>query len=539
MIIMVMMGAVVMMAVVGMMFYVKNATDSLAFIMSKGSTRAMTEDIIGSVLEVYSQPLEGSTCDAQLQASALAFRDLTNQNPVTFTWETNPSNSSPAPAVSPRACIISNTLATELERVTLIITPLPTSDDLSGARRELRIEVRLQKKKAVASQAVIRHYALSLLSLDRYGSIFNLSAASVFDVDPSSKLFFDTQVLHSNRTTPLNMSKLVNYLGQAPVVVFKQQFYTLATQVNAGGSLNLSKFNSVFEKGIVTSHLPKAKFIPTTYPGYSWHEPVDYHFVYANSGGVQDLSPLPRLGGGKVSTNSDGHRYNNALANVASFPNAAVLTKLAHTCDIGITGSAISKIMVLYRDDAEVTLDFSSDSDPLKFCTLMKVKKLTVKLQNGKSHYIFGKVYFDEIKVTGGGILNIVDPELDTTLSQSYDGVINMTELRRELKTLEVYIGNPFYQPINSDLTKLHANYGHKLPSDWFSGAPQKDLAGTTIAPGSEACDPSFATDFCWPNYMRSYRRHIEASGLPNISILFNAGQSFNRTLIFNVSRTL
>lgn len=539
MVVMVMMGVVVMMAVSGMMYYVKNSTDSLSYIISKGTTRAMTEEVIGSVLQVYSQPLEGSTCDSQLIASALAFRDLTNQNPVTFNWETNPSNSSPAPAVSARSCIISNALAGQLERVTLIITPLPTSDDLSGARRELRIEIRLQKKNATASQSVIRHYALSLLSLDRYGSIFNASAVGAFDVDVASKLYFDTQVLHTNKTTALNISRLVNYNGPTPTIVFKQQFYSLAAQVNAGTTLNLSKFNSVFEKGIVTSHLPNAKFIPTTFPGYSWNEPVDYHFVYSNSGGVQDLSPLPKLTGAKVSTNADGHRYNNALADVVSFPHPGVLTKLAHTCEVGTTGSAISKIMVLYRDDAEVTLDFASDAEPLKFCTLMKIKKLTVKLQNGKTHYIFGKVYFDEIKVTGGGILNIVDPELDTTLSQSYDGVINMTELRRELKTLEVYIGNPFYQPINSDLTKLHANYGHKMPSDWFSGADQKDLTGVTIAPGSEACDPSFSTDYCWPNYMRSYRRHLESSGLPNISILFNASQVFNRTLIFNVSRTL
>ncbi|AZZ36677.1 hypothetical protein CIK05_07710 [Bdellovibrio sp. qaytius] len=539
MVVMMMMGVIVMMSVAGMMYYVKNATDSLSFIISKGSTREITEDIIGSVLNVYSQPLEGSSCDSELIASALSFRDLTKENPVTFTWETNPSNSSPGPIVSARNCLISNLQAAQLERATIIITPLPTSDDLSGTRRELRIEVRLQKKKAIASQAVIRHYALSLLSLDRYGTVFNSSIATTFDVDLSSRLIFDTQVLHTNRSAPLNMNNLVNYPGTSPVVVFKQPFFTLASQVNAGNTLSLSKFNQVFEKGIVTSHLPNVKFIPTTYAPYSWTEPVDYHFVYSNSGGVQDLSPLPRLSGGKVSTNSDGHRFNAALADVTSFPNAAVLTKLAHTCEVGTSGSAISKIMVLYRSDAEVTLDFSSDADPLKFCALMKVKKLTVKLQNGKHHYIFGKIYFDEIKVSGGGILHIVDPELDTVLSQNYDGLVNMTELRREFKTLEVYIGNPFYQPINSDLTKLHANYGHKMPSDWFSGADQKDLAGTTIAPGSEACDAGFASDFCWPNYMRSYRRHVEASGLPNISVLFNATQPFSRTLIFNVSRTL
>ena len=536
---MVMMGAVVMMAVVGMMFYVKNATDALAFIISKGSSREMTEDIIGSVLQIYSQPLEGSTCDAQLVASALAFRDFTNENPVTFTWDSNPSNSSPSPAVNSRACLMSAGLAAQLERITLIVTPLPTTDDLPGVRREVRIEVRLQKKKAVASQAVIRHYALTMLSLDRYGSIFNQSGQNAFDVDGSSKLIFDTTVMHTNRTTAFNMFKLVNYPGAQPTVVFKQHFYTLANQVNAGGAISLSKFNTVFEKGIQTSHLAKAQHIPTTYAGYSWNEPVDYHYVYSNSGGVQDLSPLPLLTGGKVSTNSDGHRYNNALGSETSFPHPAILTKLAHTCEVGTSGSAISKVMVLYRDDTEVTLDFSSDADPLKFCTLMKVKKLTVKLQNGKTHYIFGKVYFDEIKVTGGGVLHIVDPELDTSLSQSYDSFINMTELRRELKTLEVYIGNPFYQPINSDLTRLHANYGHKMPSDWFSGADQKDLAGNTIAPGSEACDAGFASDFCWPNYMRSYRRHIEGSGMPNISVLFNPAQPYSRTLIFNVSRTL
>lgn len=539
MLMVVMMGAIVMMAVVGMMFYVKNSTDSLAFIMSKGASRSMTEEVIGSVLDVYSQPLEGSTCDAQLVASALSFRDLTNQNPITFNWESNPSNSTPAPAVNARSCIVSAALASQLERFTLIVTPLPTTDDLSGARRELRIEVRLQKKKAITSQAVIRHYALSLLSLDRYGSVFNQSGIDAFDVDVESQLIFDTQVVHTNKSTPFNMSRLVSYTGSEPLVIFKQPFYTLSDQVNAGGAVTLSKVNAVFEKGIQTSHLPSALHFPTTYSAYSWNEPIDYQYVYSNSGGVQDLSALPRLTGGSTSTNGEGHRYNDTLANETSFPNMAVLTKLAHTCDVGTSGSAISKIMVIYRDDAEINLDFSDDAEPLKFCALMKVKKLTVRLQSGKSHYIFGKIYFDEIKVTGGGILHIVDPELDTVLSQSYDPFIDMTELRRELKTLEVYIGNPFYQPINSDLTRLHVNYRHKMPSDWFSGADQKDLAGTTIAPSAEACDPSFTSDLCWPNYMRSYRRHIEASGLPNISILFVPSQSYSRTLIFNVLRTL
>ena len=539
MVIVVMMGAVVMMAIAGMMFYVKNATDYLAFIVSKGSTREMTEDLIGSVLNVYSQPLEGSTCDPALITAAVAFRDLTLANPPSFTWDTNPSNLSNPPTVTPRNCLISAPLAAQLDRVAINITPLPTTDDLPGVRRELRIEVRLQKKKSISTQAVIRHYALTLLSLDRFGSVFNSSLMTAFDVDNSSQLVFDAHVLHSNKTTPFNVSKVIGYPGVSPLVVFKQAFSTLASSVNGGTGLDLSKFNSVFEKGITTGAIPNARYFPTTYAPYNWSEPVDYHYVYSNSGGIQDLSPLPRLSGSKTSTNGDGHRYNNGLATVTTFPHPSIITKLAQTCEVGASGSAISKVMVLYRDDAEVTLDFGSDSDPLRFCAMMKVKKLTVRLQSGKSHYIFGKVYFDEIKVTGGGTLYIVDPELDTTLSQSYDGFVNMTELRRDLKTLEVYIGNPFYQPINSDLTKLHVNYGHKMPSEWFSGADQKDLAGATIAPGSEACDTGFPSDYCWPNYMRSYRRHIEATGQPNISVLFQSGQPYNKTLIFNVLRTL
>lgn len=537
-VVMVMMGAVVMTAVVGMMFYVKNATDSLSYIMAKGTTRAMTEEVIGSILDVYSQPLVSTTCDSQLVAAAISFRDLTNVNPTTFTWDSNPSNSSTPPAVAARNCIIPALMANQLERVLVILTPMPTLDDLSGTRRELRIEIKLQRKGAVASQSVIRHYTLSLLSLDRYGVIFNSSLATAFEVDAISKLHFDAQVLHSNKAAPFAISSLVTYTG-SPKTIFKQTVYTLADKINSAASLELAKFNAVFEKGFSTRHLPNVKYFPTTYVGYSWTEPIDYQFVYANSGGVQDLSPLPRLMGGKTSTNGDTQRYSGTLANITTFPYSAILQKLAHTCEIGVIGSAISKIMVVYRSDAEITLDFSGDSDPLKFCGLLKVKKLTVKLQPGKTHYLFGKFYFDEIKVTGGGTLYIVDPELDTLLTQNYDSVISMTDLRREMKTLEVYIGNPFYQPINNDLTALHVNYQHKMPSDWFSGTQQTDLVGNVIAPGSQACDTSFPSDYCWPNYMRSYRRHLEGSGLPNISVLFNASNSFNRTLIFSVVRTL
>lgn len=544
-VVMVMMGAVVMTAVVGMMFYVKNATDSLAYIISKGSTRAMTEEVIGSILDVYSQPLVSSSCDSQLVAAAVSFRDLTNANPPTFTWDSNPSNSANPPAIAARNCIIPALMANQLERVLIILTPMPTLDDLSATRRELRIEIKLQRKGAVASQSVIRHYTLSLLSLDRYGVIFNSSLPTAFEVDASSKLHFDAQVLHSNKGAPFTISSLVAYTG-SPNTIFKQTVYSLADKINSAASFELAKFNAVFEKGFSTRHLPNVKHFPTTYAGYSWTEPIDYQFVYPNSGGVQDLSPLPRLTGGKNSSNGDPYNYSSAKANVTTFPNSSVLQKLAHTCEIGVLGSAISKIMVLYRSDAEITLDFSSDSDPLKFCGLVKVKKLTVKLQPGKTHYLFGKFYFDQIKVTGGGTLYVVDPELDTLLTQNYDSVISMTDLRREMKTLEVYVGNPFYQPINSDLTALEAtvgnynkNFGHKMPSEWFSGAPQKDLTGVQIAPGSQLCDSSIANYYCWPNYMRSYRRHIEGSGFPNISVLFNASGTFNRTLIFNVVRTL
>lgn len=544
MVVMVMMGAVVMTAVVGMMFYVKNTTDSLSYVISKGTTRAMTEEVIGNVLDVYSQPLVSTTCDGPLVAAAISFRDLTNDNPTTFTWDSNPSNSSTPPPVTARNCIIPALLASQLERVLIILTPMPTLDDLSGTRRELRIEVKLQRKGAVASQSVIRHYTLSLLSLDRYGVIFNSSLATAFEVDPASKLYFDAQVLHSNKSTPFTFSSLVAYTG-SPKMIFKQIVYSLADRINAAVSFELSKFNAVFEKGFSTRHLPNVKHFPTTYAGYSWTEPIDYHYVYANSGGVQDLSPLPDLSG-KTSSNGDPYNYNSALANITTFPNSSVLQKLAHTCEIGVLGSAISKIMVLYRADAEVTLDFSADSDPLKFCGLLKVRKLTIKLQPGKTHYLFGKFYFDQIKVTGGGTLYIVDPELDTMLTQNYDSVISMTDLRREMKTLEVYIGNPFYQPINSDLTILEStvgnydkNFGHKMPSSWFSGSPQKDLAGNTIAPGSQLCDSGIPNYYCWPSYMRSYRRHIEGNLMPNISVLFSAAGSFNRTLVFNVSRTL
>ncbi len=544
-VVMVMMGAVVMTAVVGMMFYVKNATDSLSYIVSKGTTRAMTEVVIGSILDVYSQPLVSTTCDSQLVATAVSFRDLTNANPTTFSWDSNPSNSSTPPAVAARNCMIPALMANQLERVLIILTPMPTLDDLPGTRRELRIEIKLQKKGAVATQSVIRHYTLSLLSLDRYGVIFNSSLATAFEIDSSSKLYFDTHVLHSNKAAPFTVSNLVAYT-ESPKTIFKQTVYSLADKINSAASFQLAKFNAVFEKGFSTGHLPNVKYFPTTYVGYSWTEPIDYHYVYANSGGVQDLSPLPGLTGGKISSNGDPYNYNATLANVTTFPHSSILQKLAHTCEIGVLGSAISKIMVLYRSDAEVTLDFSADSDPLKFCGLLKVRKLTIKLQPGKTHYLFGKFYFDQIKVTGGGTLYIVDPELDTLLTQNYDSVISMTDLRREMKTLEVYVGNPFYQPINSDLTTLEAtvgnygkNFGHKMPSDWFSGAPQKDLAGNVVAPGSQLCDPAIPNYYCWPNYMRSYRRHIEGSGLPNISVLFNASGSFNRTLIFNAVRTL
>jgi hypothetical protein len=533
-----MMGVVVMMVLVGMLYYVRNSTDALKYIMTKGTTRAMTEDVTGSILEAYSQPLVGSACDTELIAAAVAFRDFSNLNPAPFRWETNPSNLTTPPAVTVRPCLISAAMASQLERVTITLTPMPTSDDLVGARRELRIEMRLQKKGAVAAQSVIRHYVFNLVSLDRYGGIFNSSLPTTFNVDSSSRVFFDTMVLHSNKSTPFAIGQLVSYTGY-PAVVFKQPFLTLADKVESAGDVNYAKFNTVFEKGISVKHLPNATLFPTTNPAYSWTELIDYQYVYPNSGGVQDLSALPNLTGGKVSTNGDGHRYNAGTAGVTSFPNAAVLTKLADTCEIGVSASAISKIMVLYRDDADITLDFSSDSDPLKFCGLFKVKKLIVKLQTGKIHYLFGKFYFDDIEVTGGGTLYIVDPELDTSLSQTYDSIINMTELRRELKTLEVYIGNPFFQPINSDLASLHVNYGHKMPSAWFSGADQKDLVGTPIAPASLACDTSFPTDYCWPNYMRSYRRHLEASGKPNISVLFSATRAYNKTLIFTVARTL
>lgn len=539
MVVMMMMGVVVMMAIAGMTYYVKNSTDSLSYIIAKGTSRSMTEEVLGNILDVYSQPLVGSTCDSQLVQAAVNFRDLTNDNPDAFLWDTNPSNSSPAPAVNARPCLIPGPLAAQLERVVLTITPLPTTDDLMGTRRELRIEIKIQRKKAVASQAVIRHYSFSLLSLDRYGSIVHSSAQGAFDVDPASRVYFDTHVLHTNKNNPWNVNRLVTYPGEVPPVVFKQSVYAMASQINVGSSMKLPKFYTVFEKGITTGHLQRAQHFPTTYNAYNWNQPIDYQYVYENSGGVQDLSPLPRLNSPRVSTNSDGHRFNSTKANVTSFPHPAIIQKLAHTCEVGISGSAISKIMVLYRSDAEVTLDFASDSDPLKFCGLLRVQKLTLKLQAGKTHYLFGKFYFDELKVTGGGILHIVDPELDTALTENYDAVISMTELRREMKTLEVYVGNPFYQPIVYDLSSTHPNFGHKMPSDWFSGAPQTDLTGVQIAPASEACDSTFPNDYCWPTYMRSYRRHIEASGWPHASILFRASSPHNRTLIFHVTRTL
>lgn len=534
----VMMGVIVMMVVVGMMFYVKNSTDALSYIMTKGSTREMTEDVIGSILETYSQPLVASACDSQLVAAAVSFRDFSNTNPTVYSLDTNSSNASPAPAVSAKACLIPAAMANQLERAIITLTPMPTSDDLHATRRELRIEIRLQKKGAVTGQTVIRHYVFNLVSLDRYGVIFNSSQSTAFVIEDSSHVVFDSLVLHSNKASPFPINSLVGY-SASPAVIFKQQFLTLADNISATTDFSYAKFNSVFEKGVQVRHLSNASKFPTTNTSNNWVEPIDYQYVYSNSGGVQDLSALPKLAGGKTSTNGDGHRYNNALANETSFPNAAIITKLAHTCDIGTSGSAISKIMVLYRADAEVTLDFASDSDPLKFCGMLRVKKLTLKTQVDKVYYLFGKYYFDELKVTGGGTVNFIDPELDTALSQSYDGIINMNELRRELKTLEVYVGNPFFQPVTKDPATIHPNYVHKLPSDWFSGAVQKDLAGNTIAPASEACDSAYPGDYCWPNYMRSYRRHIEGTGKPNISILFNAAEPYNRTLIFAVSRTL
>lgn len=533
-----MMGVVVMMVVAGMMFYVKNSTDALTYILTKGSTRAMTEEVIGNILEVYSQPLEGTTCDSGLVAAAVAFRDFSNPAPATYTWETNPTNSSTPPTVSAKNCIVNSQLAAQLERVTLVITPMPASDDLVDARRELRLEIRLQKKNAVVAQSVIRHYTLSLLSLDRYGVIFNSSLATAFDISSDSQLHVDSFVLHSNKSTPFSITQVAGY-SVLPSVIFKQMFFTLADRVNAQAGMSLAKFNTVFEKGLIDRHLPNVVNFPTTYSAYTWTEPIDYQFVYPNVGGIQDLSPLPRLAGPKISSNGDGNRYDAGKANIVSFPNSSVMSALTDTCEVGVTASAISKILVLYRGDADVTLDFAGETGVLRFCGLLKVKKLHVKLQSGKTHYLFGKFYFQDIKVTGGGTLYIVDPELDTQLSQNYDAYVSMTDLRRELKSIEVYIANAFYMPINKDITALHDNYKYRLPSLWFSGQPQRNLAGAEIAPAAGPCDTAVPNDWCWPNYMRSYRRHIEDGNLPNISILFKAGSPYNRTLVFNVARTL
>ena len=179
-------------------------------------------------MQIYSEPLGLHNCDAALIQSAKEFKNFALMSPAPF-QKVAESKSTSLPEIK---CLIEkNTsgfgLADLLESYEINILPVNVANDAADTgQRRLRIEIKLQKKKAMISKKIVREFMISLVTLDRFGVIITSDSAQKITVSNNSRIFFDTDVLHSQKSAPFNLNAFFNTDITKPKITFLQKFYS-------------------------------------------------------------------------------------------------------------------------------------------------------------------------------------------------------------------------------------------------------------------------------------------------------------------------
>lgn len=546
---------IMVISAMGVFTYLQLSFKTIGRIHSKRIAEEIAFNVANRLSSRLSQRLDNS---CQFAAEMTAIRNYDNKTPPVVEATYSPVNTIP--------CFLDDPLeAAVLQSLEITIRPLPSDNDIPSMSRMVRIRVvarnyvdprkPMEQTHAVADRLV----NLRVASLGQHTLVFvGGGAGNKIQVGNGVKL----EVIGSTYIAsqdPAEAVTLDNFISGGPLpygnhVTFKNTVFTRSQNVSTSQPrFNQRLIRAVFNGGIETSVHSDIPLPIYTAPPPVWQKNIDYSYMYdkGSGNGESDMAPLPEVGGGKISQISDDYKFNAAAASFTVIPSADVLPVLAETCASSDYDRGDIKPMVVLRANQSFTIDFSRNPMPAvatpnfadMFCGLVRAQTLRIIIKGDTT--LYGHFFVNRLEVSGSGTLRLIDPEHSKNAPPTLEPVGGFTNLRRQMKALEVYLGQPFFLPLARTPAAAFANLSEYQPREvsyaFTNGCPTASNVPTAEVPFPPSCacvkpDGSATPDpniLCWPYSISSANRDVSipatatdpATPLAPAENMFRSGQ--------------
>ncbi len=337
------------------------------------------------------------------------------------------------------------TTFTQFSDYSIILTRDSTDLDLGLGVINVTAQIKaVPLDDTMASFTETRTYRLQILSLGHFALFLRPIGGSQISLDAGSSLsVYGNSFIQVNGAS-LNVSKITSPTGD----MFFENLSTNAQNLTAGTASELK----VIADQKLNIRLDELSDLEDPFSGMgpkTWAQPVDYFHVYSTT----NRFPLPIEAGAAVY--GHGPQLPTAIADAARaadtvYPTANNLgtNSLEKTCERAEDYMGFMRPIVLARQGSNLTFDFTVGNAKY-FCGIISADTVTIKLNAGEAHVIYGHIDAERIVIVGGGQLFMIDPQgmRETIASVPIPAGFSPSEVSRQMVTLSATSANNFFVP--------------------------------------------------------------------------------------------
>ena len=377
-------------------------------------------------------------------------------------------------------CFISVEEAAMFKSISLTVTRISRANDSALAQTMIQTQYKSETDSSpIFLESVNRQIIVSLVTPMSFAAIFR-GSGNIVDLSDKGTLVVSGKTLISNGTGDgVNLDSFVNppiLVKREGEVLFEDIVYQTARSVTTQEYFNIDSLLYSFRGGIQENSFSGLNIAFGVGSNEAfWNQPLDYYYVYNDSGGYPLPASIPNSAIGPF-----GYKpIDLDRAQLNAFPDGVVLKKLSQTCEMyGSSSEGSVKPMIYLNKNKDLSLNFNNSN---VFCGFIIANVLEIKIPDEAEVAIYGHVNVSKIKIEGNGKLYIVNPY---DFKSSPQGAVlpssaSIQSLVPVLDSLKTTVAHNFFVPIGNASTSF---------------APE------SIANHFEAC----GTSKCWKSYVQS-----------------------------------
>lgn len=290
-----------------------------------------------------------------------------------------------------------------------------------------------------------RTYRLQVLSLGHFSLFLRPSNGSQITLGTGTSLSVYGQSHVQVNGQTLDVSKVTSASGDL-------YFENLSSNASRLSATSISAMKPVAEQKL-NIRLEVLDDIVDPFSGMGaqvWSQQTDYFHVYSTT----NRFPLPIVPGAAVY----GHGpqlpaviANSGRASDTVYPTANNIgagNSLEETCERADDYMGFMRPLVLTRSTENLTFDFTTGGAKY-FCALISASTVTIILNPGEQHVMYGHINAEKINIVGGGQLVLIDPQgmRETIASVPLPAGFSPGEVSRQMVTLSATSANNFFVP--------------------------------------------------------------------------------------------